>query len=88
MEINDKNNCTFMTKIFNVIQNKGDRGNDEIELKKIYQFKNDIFYSITSILLMNVSCYKENLDEKSIKENIIVTTASKDANLEVIKINI
>ena len=77
-----------MTKIFNVIQNKGDRGNDEIELKKIYQFKNDIFYSITSILLMNVSCYKENLDEKNIKENIIVATASKDANLEVIKINI
>ena len=37
---------------------------------------------------MNVSCYKENLDEKNIKENIIVATASKDANLEVIKINI
>ena len=88
MEINDKNNCTFMTKMFGVIQNKGDRGNDEIELKGIYQFKNDIFYSITSILLMNVSCYKENLDEKNIKENIIVATASKDANLEVIKINI
>ena len=88
MEINDKNNCTFMTKLFNVIQNKGDRGNDEIELKKIYQFKNDIFYSITSILLMNVSCYKENINEKNIKENIIVATASKDANLEVIKINI
>ena len=88
MEIKDKNNCTFMTKLFNVIQNKGDRGNDEIELKGIYQFKNDIFYSITSILLMNVSCYKENLDEKNIKENIIVATASKDANLEVIKINV
>ena len=77
-----------MTKIFKVKKNKGDRGNDEIELKGIYQFKNDIFYSITSILLMNVSCYKENLDKKNIKENIIVATASKDENLEVIKINI
>ena len=88
MEIRDKQNYIYMTKIFNIIQNKGDRGNDDIELKEIYHYKNNNLYSITSIQLMNVSYYKENVNECNLKENLIVATASKDSTLEVIKINI
>ena len=87
MEIREQKKCIFLTKIFKIIQNKGDRGNDDIELKKIYQYKNNQFDSITSIHLMNISYYMENLNEKNIKENAIVITSSKDSTLEVRKIN-
>ena len=87
MEIREQKKSIVLTKIFKIIQNKGDRGNDEIELKKIYQYKNNQFDSITSIHLMNISYYKENLNEKNIKENTLVITSSKDSTLEVRKIN-
>ena len=88
MDIKENKKSTFLTKIYKIIQNKGDRGNDDIELKEIYQYQNKHYDTITSIQLMIMPIYKGNLNEQNIKENLIVATSSKDSTLEVVKITI
>ena len=86
MEINNEKKSYFSTKIYKIIQNKSDKGNDEIELKKIYQYNSSKHTdTITSIQQMTVSYFKINLEKQNIMENIIFVTSSKDSTLEVVK---
>ena len=88
MEVRDPKKNYFSTKIYDIIQKKGDKGNEEIELKKIYQYKNRHEDIVTSIQQMTVSYFKVNLEEHNILDNIIFVTSSKDSTLEVVKAEI
>ena len=88
MEVRDPKRNYFSTKIYDIIQKKGDKGNEEIELKEIYQYRNKHTDIITSIQQMTVSYFKVNLEEQNILNNIIFATSSKDSTLEVVKAEI
>ena len=88
MEVRDPTRNYFMTKIYKVINEKDDRGNDEIGLKEIYQYKNKQSDIITSIQQIGVPYFKINLEQKNIFDNIIFTTSSRDSTLEVVKAEI
>ena len=88
MEVRDPKRNYFSTKIYNVIQNKGDKGNEEIELKEIYKYRNNHTDTISSIQQMTGSYFKDNLEEQNILGNIIFATSSKDSTLEVVKAEI
>ena len=88
MEVRDPMRNYFMTKIYKVINEKDDRGNDEIGLKEIYQYKNKQSDIITSIQQIGVSNFNVNLEQKNIFDNIIFTTSSRDSTLEVVKAEI
>ena len=88
MEVRDQKRNYFSTKIYNVIQKKGDKGNEEIELKEIYQYRNKHTDTITSIQQMNISNFMVNLEEQNILNNIIFAKSSKDSTLEVVKAEI
>ena len=88
MEVRDPMRNYFMTKIYKVINEKDDRGNNEIGLKEIYQYKNKQSDIITSIQQIGVSNFNVNLEQKNIFDNIIFTTSSRDSTLEVVKAEI
>lgn len=88
MEVRNKKQNYFMTKIYKIISNKGDRGNEEIDLQNIYEYKNKHTDTITSIQEMNNSYFKLNLERQDIANNLIFVTSSKDSTLEVIKAEI
>jgi hypothetical protein len=88
MEVRDPMRNYFMTKIYKVINEKDDRGNDEIGLKEIYQYKNKQSDIITSIQQIGVTNFNVNLEQKNIFDNIIFTTSSRDSTLEVVKAEI
>ena len=85
MEVRDINKNYFATKIYNVIKKKGDRGNEDIELKNIYKYRSKQNYIICSIQEINKPYFKVNLEQQNILNNVIFVTASKDSNLEVVK---
>ena len=88
MEVRDPNKNYFTTKIYEVIKNKGDKGNEEIELKQIYKHRNKHDDIISSIQQLNISCLKANQKEQNVLDNIIFVTSSKDSTLEVVKAEI
>ena len=88
MELQKDKKSYFYTKIYNIIKNKGDKGNEEIDLKMIYQYNNKQFDSITSIQQLTISYFKLNLEKQSVQENIVFVTSSKDSTLEVVKVEL
>ena len=86
MELEKDKKSYFYTKIYKIIKNKGDRGNEEIDLKMIYHYNNKQFDSITSIQQLTISYFKLNLEKQSVQENIVFVTSSKDSTLEVVKV--
>ena len=88
MEVRDPNKNYFTTKIYEVIKNKGDKGNEEIELKQIYKHRNKHDDIISSVQQLNISCLKANQKEQNVLDNIIFVTSSKDSTLEVVKAEI
>ena len=88
MEVRDPKRNYFSTKIYNVIQNKGDKGDEKIELKEIYKYRNNHTDTISSIQHITCSYFKDNIEEQNILDNIIFTTSSKDSTLEVVKAGI
>ena len=85
MEVRDPINNYFMTKIYNVIETKSDKENEEIWLKEIYQYKNKQTDIITSIQQIITPSFKLNLEQQNIRDNIIFATSSKDSTMEVVK---
>ena len=86
MECRDIKQNYFMTKIFKIIKNVSDKGKEEIDLKKIYEYRNDYISTISSILEIKTLCFKLNIEKKYISEDIICVSSSLDSNLEIIKI--
>jgi len=84
MEVRDPKGNYFMSKIYNIIV-KDDRGNEEIELKKLYQYENKQSDIITSIQPISIPYFKVNLEQQNILDNIIFATSSKDSTMEVVK---
>ena len=85
MEIYEQKKIYFRTKIYEVCKNKGDKGNEEIDLKTVYQYDNKQYDSINSIGQLTVSHLKIDLEKQNIQDSIVVVTSSKDSSLEVIK---
>ena len=85
MEVRDPKGNYFMSKIYNIINVKDERGNEEIELKKLYQYKNKQTDIITSIEPISIPYFKVNLEQQNILDNIIFATSSKDSTMEVVK---
>ena len=88
MEVRNKKKNYFQTNIYKVMTIKGDRGDDEIELKKIYEYKNNQIHTISSIQEMDINYFKLNLANQNITNNLIFVTSSKDSTLEVVKAEI
>ena len=85
MEIQDDKREYFKTKIYEIVNNKGDRGNEDIDLKNVYQYDNKQYDSINSIGQLSVSYLKLDEEKKIAQESIVVVTSSKDSSLEVVK---
>ena len=77
---------SFMTKIYKLREKKGDKGNKEIDLKEIYRYNNNHYYSIDSIVQMTVPHF--NKENGKAQERIIFVTSSKDSTLEAIEVEI
>ena len=88
MEVRDIKSNYFMNKIYKVINNIGDKGKEEIDLQKIYEYKNGHKDTVSSIFELKPFCFRVNIEKDKINENIILATSSHDSNLEVIKTNI
>ena len=86
METRDDKNSHFYTKIYKIKENKGAKGDEEIELKTIFRYKNKQYDSITSIQNINVSFFVLNSEKQNYQENIVVVTSSKDSTLEAVKV--
>ena len=85
MEIKiDKKRSYFKTKIYELSEKKGDKGNKLIDLKEIYQHSNNHYDTINSIGQITVPYLKE--EKKEFQEKIIFITSSKDSTLEAIKV--
>ena len=85
MEVRDPKGNYFMSKIYNIINVKNDRGDDEIQLKKLFQHKNNQTDIITSIQPITIPYFKVNLEQQNILDNIIFATSCKDSTVEVVK---
>ena len=85
MEVRDPKGNYFMSKIYNIINVKNDRGDDEIQLKKLFQHKNNQTDIITSIQPITIPYFKVNLEQQNILDNIIFATSCKDSTMEVVK---
>ena len=89
MEVRDIKNNYFMTKIYKITTNVGDKGDKEIDLKRIYQFKSGHNDTISSVYqLKTFFCNDNNTDSENINENLFYVTSSYDSSLEIIKTNI
>ena len=88
MEVRDIKGNYFMNKIYKVNNNIGDKGKEETDLKKIYEYKNGHKDTVSSILELKPFCFSVNIESDKINENIFSVTSSHDSNLEVIKTNI
>ena len=90
MEINEfKKKAIFLTKIYKIIENKGDKGNEEIDLKVIYQYHSKNTYdTITSIQQMTLDHFEKDSEDKDEQKDIIFVTSSKNSSLEVVKADI
>ena len=92
MEVRDIKNNFFMTKMYKVAKTKGDKGKEEIDLKNIFEYKNEHNDTIISVSEINTSRIKFNIEQEeeleNLNENIILVTASHDSTLEVIKSDI
>ena len=85
MEVRDPKGNYFMSKIYNIINVKNDRGDEEIQLKKLFQHKNNQTDIITSIQQITIPYFKVNLEQQNILDNIIFATSCKDSTMEVVK---
>ena len=85
MEVRDPKGNYFMSKIYNIINVKNDRGDEEIQLKKLFQHKNNQTDIITSIQPITIPYFKVNLEQQNILDNIIFATSCKDSTMEVVK---
>jgi hypothetical protein len=89
MEVRDIKNNYFMTKIYKITKNVGDKGDEEIDLKNIYQFKSGHNDTISSVYQLKTFFYNDNnTDIENINENLFYVTSSYDSSLEIIKTNI
>lgn len=77
MEIKEKDIDYFSTNIYKIIENKDKKGNKEIELEKIYKYKN-----MTENIVISI-----NKVQCSFK-GVIFVTSSDSFNLEVVKAEI
>ena len=85
MEIRDPNKNYFATKIYEIVKNKDDKGNEKIDLNGIFKYRNNHKDIIASIKPIVVNDSRKNSEQENILNNIIFTTASKDSTLEVVK---
>lgn len=85
MEVRDPNKNYFSAKIYEIIQNRGDKGNEDIELNMIYNYKSKHTDIICSIQPMPENYMKGNYNEEDISNHVIFVSASKDSTLEVVK---
>jgi hypothetical protein len=90
MEVRDKKKNFFMTKIYKISKNRGDRGEEEIDFKKIFEYNNKHIDTISSVCELKSLCFRFNTEQDDFNDNnnIIFVTASHDSTLEVIKTNI
>ena len=88
MEVRDIKGNYFMNRIYKVTNNVGDKGKEEIDLKKVYEYKNGHKDTVSSIFDLKPFYIRVNIENDKINENIILATSSHDSNLEVIKTNI
>ena len=85
MEIKiNKKESSFKSKIYQLNENKGEKGNKEIDLKEIYHYINNHDDSINSIGQMIIPHLSKENKEK--QKKIIIVTSSKDSTLEAVKV--
>ena len=85
MEVRDPNMNYFSSTIYEIVQSKGDKGGEDIDLNTVYNYKNKHSDIIASIHPMPDNYFQGNLKEQDNSNSIIFVTASKDSTLEVIK---
>lgn len=86
MEVRNIEKNFFMNKVYKVCNNIGDKGKEDIDLKKIYEYKNGHIDTVSSVCELTKIC---NIEQQNINENnITFVTASHDSTLEVIKTKI
>ena len=88
MEIREATESYFATKIYKILENKDDKDDEEIKLKKIYEYRNKQDDIITSILQINSSYLEFNEEKEKNSDTIIFLTSSNDSTLEVVKADI
>ena len=88
MEVRDIKNNYFMNKVYKICNSVGDKGKEDIDLKKIYEYKNGHGDTVSSVCEIKPFCIKVNTEQKNINENVIFVTSSHDSTLEVLKTDI
>ena len=88
MEVRDKKKNCFMTKIYKIEKNFGDRGEEEIDFKKIFEYNNKHIDTISSVAELKPLCFRFDTEQEGFNDNIIFVTSSHDSTLEVVKTNI
>jgi len=89
MEVRDNIKNFFMTKIYKIINNRNDKGKEEIDFKSIYNYKNEHDDNISTIVEFKSFCIRLIMEEKeqkdADKQQIIIITSSHDSTIEVLK---
>ena len=89
MEVRDAKKNFFMTKIYKIGNNRNDKGEEEIDFKSIYNYKNEHHDNISTVIEFKSFCIRLIMDEKEKKDKnkqqIIIATSSHDSSIEVLK---
>ena len=85
MEVRDPKGNYFSSKVYKIIFEKGDKGDEEIGFHKLFEFKNNHTDSITSIQQIGFNKTEENINSSNAINEIIFATSSKDSTLELVK---
>ena len=87
MEVRDNIKNFFMTKIYKIINNRNDKGKEEIDFKSIYNYKNEHDDNISTIVEFKSFCIRLIMEEKEQKDEdkqqIIIITSSHDSTIEI-----
>ena len=68
MEVRDNIKNFFMTKIYKIINNRNDKGKEEIDFKSIYNYKNEHDDNISTIVEFKSFCIRLIMEEKDLKD--------------------
>ena len=89
MEVRDVKKNYFKTKIYKIINNKNDKGKEEIDFKNIFNYQNQHNGNISTVIEFKSLCIRlimdENVQRDINKQQIIIATSSHDSTLEVLK---
>ena len=89
MEVRDTKMNYFMTKIYKIVNNRNDKGKEEIDFKRLHKYKNEHNDNISTVVEFKSFFIRLIMEEKeqkdANKQQLIIVTSSHDSTIEVLK---